>query len=73
MLSQVLAGQDLTAAGAQRALADLTYIERASDPETQAAPWRARLRLAQDPHVPSGLVREIAESLRQAYAASATF
>jgi len=72
VLAQVLANAGLTPAQEQRRLADLTYIERASDPDTPA-PRRARRRLQEDPHVPSQLVREIAESLRREYSASAAF
>jgi eukaryotic-like serine/threonine-protein kinase len=72
-LAQVLADQGLTPAQEQRGLAALTYIERQSDPDTQAAPRRLRRRLPEDPHVPSQLVREIADSLRREYSTSAAF
>ena len=71
-LTQVLADAGLTPAQEQRRFADLTYIERKSDPDTPA-PRRVRQRLQEDPRVPSQLVREIAESLRQEYSASAAF
>jgi hypothetical protein len=72
-LTAVLAGNGLSTADARRLLADLTYVERESDPPAADPPRRARLRMAKDPHVLSDLVRQIADSLRRGYACEALF
>jgi serine/threonine protein kinase len=50
-----------------------TYIERDTDPGPRAAepPQAPRLRMPRQPHVPSDLVREVAEYLRRGYARGA--
>ncbi len=71
-LKHILDSAGLSLAQAQREFAQLTYIERESDPPPAApAPRRDRRRLPGDPHVPSGLVRQVAESLRLEYARGA--
>jgi eukaryotic-like serine/threonine-protein kinase len=72
-LTAVLADNGISTTDAQRRLADLTYVERESDPSPADPPRRARLRMAKDPHVLSDLVRQIADSLRQGYACEALF
>jgi eukaryotic-like serine/threonine-protein kinase len=71
-LTHILGRAGLAPAAAQREFAHLTYIERESDPPPAApAPRRDRRRLPGNPHVPSDLVRQVAENLRREYARGA--
>ncbi len=72
-LKHILNYVGLSPAQAQREFAQLTYMERDSDPPPAAlAPRRDRRRLPGNLHVPSGLVRQVAEILRREYARGAT-
>jgi eukaryotic-like serine/threonine-protein kinase len=71
-LQCILANAGIAPAQAQREFARLTYIERESDPPpAPPAPATPRRRLPGNPHVPSDLVRQVAESLRLQYARGA--
>jgi serine/threonine protein kinase len=64
------AGLSLTEA--QSEFAQLTYMERDTDPPpAPPAPATNRRRLPGNPHVPSDLVRQVAENLRREYARGA--
>jgi serine/threonine protein kinase len=68
-LRAILAAAGLSLQEAQRRFAELTYIERESDPPPAIpAPRSSRLRMPREPHVPSELVRQVAEDLRRDYA-----
>jgi len=67
-LTNILADAGLSLTQAQREFVRLTYIERESDPPPAAPVTRRdRRRLPGDPHVPSDLVRQVAEGLRLEY------
>ena len=71
-LKRILDRAGLSPAQAQREFARLTYIERGSDPPPAARePRRDRRRLPGNSHVPSALVRQVAENLRRDYARGA--
>jgi serine/threonine protein kinase len=73
-LTKALAGSGLTDPGdALRRLADLSYVERASDPPPAEPPRVRRPRLPENPEVPSTLVERVADSLRQDYDRRAPF
>jgi eukaryotic-like serine/threonine-protein kinase len=72
-LTAVLDAAGLSAHSAQLRLADLTYVERSSDPPVPDPPRRRRLAELAGPHVPSALVSQIADSLRRDYARDAQF
>ena len=68
-LKHMLNDAGLSLAQAQREFAQLTYIERESDPPpAPLPPRRHRRRLPGNPHVPSDLVSQVAEDLRREYA-----
>ena len=52
---------------ALKRLAELTYVERASDPPPSDPPRSRRPRMPADPHVPSALVLQVADKLRRDY------
>jgi serine/threonine protein kinase len=68
---QALAGAGFTLAEAQRRFAELTYIERESDPPPVVRVPRPPRRLHGDPHVPVELVGRVAGDLRRDYARGA--
>lgn len=71
-LNRLLGDAGLSLAEAQRDLAQLTYIERESDPPSAPpAPTARRRRLPGTPYVPGDLVRQVAEDLRHEYARGA--
>jgi len=71
-LRHILGDAGLSLTQAQREFAQLTYVERESDPPPATpAPRRDRRRLPGNPHVPSDLVRRVAENLRREYARGA--
>ena len=73
-LAKILADDGLTDPGeALRRLADLTYIERASDPPAADPPPPRRPRIPENPHVPIALVQVVADNLRWEYARDAQF
>jgi eukaryotic-like serine/threonine-protein kinase len=61
------------AGDALRRLADLTYVERASDPPPADPPRSRRLRMPESPHVPEALVQQVADHLRRDYNRVAPF
>jgi serine/threonine protein kinase len=72
-LADILAISGLTNVEAQRQLAELTYVERPTDPSyTQPAASRAR-RMPRDPNPPQEIVRQVADRLRRDYARDASF
>ena len=72
-LKQLLGAAGLSPTEAQRDFAQLTYIERESDPPpAPPAPTARRSRLPGIPHVPGDLVRQVAENLRHEYVRGAT-
>jgi serine/threonine protein kinase len=72
-LDTILASHGKNTADAQRELARLTYIVRDTDPPPVVQPRQGDrgTRMATDAHVPTALVRDIAESLRKSYAREA--
>jgi eukaryotic-like serine/threonine-protein kinase len=71
-LRKVLDDQGLSLTGAQSEFAQLTYMERDTDPPlAPPAPATHWKRLPGNPHVPSDLLRQVAESLRREYARGA--
>jgi serine/threonine protein kinase len=71
-LKHILDAAGLSPAQAQREFVQLTYMERDTDPPpAPPAPTTNRRRLPGNPHVPSDLVRQVAESLRHEYARGA--
>ena len=71
-LKKLLGDAGLALNEAQRDFAQLTYIERESDPPpVPRAPTARRRRLPGTPHVPGDLVRQVAENLRHEYARGA--
>jgi len=68
-LRKVLGDGGLSLTQAHSEFAQLTYMERDTDPPpVLRAPTTRRRRLPGNPHVPSDLVRHMAESLRREYA-----
>ena len=71
-LMEILNDAGLSLAAAQSEFARLTYLERDTDPPpAPLAPTANRRRLPGNPHVPSGLVLQVAENLRLEYARGA--
>ncbi len=71
-LKKVLNEAGLSLTEAQSEFARLTYRERDTDPPPAPQVPRTNLRrLPGNPHVPSDLVREVAENLRREYARGA--
>jgi serine/threonine protein kinase len=71
-LKQILNDAALSLAEAQSGFTQLTYMERDADPPpAPPAPRTSVRRLPGDPHVPSDLVHQVAESLRRQYARGA--
>jgi eukaryotic-like serine/threonine-protein kinase len=71
-LKELLGDASLSPSEAQRGFAQLTYIERESDPPpSPPVPTARRRRLPGTPHVPGDLVRQVAENLRHEYARGA--
>jgi serine/threonine protein kinase len=71
-LKELLGDASLSLSEAQRDFAQLTYIERESDPpRSPPVPTARRRRLPGTPHVPRDLVRQVAENLRHEYARGA--
>jgi len=71
-LKKILNDAGLSLAAAQSELAQLTYMERDTDPPpAPPAPTTIRRRLPGNPHVPSDLVHKVAENLRREYARGA--
>jgi eukaryotic-like serine/threonine-protein kinase len=71
-LAAILNDVGLSLTEAQSEFAQLTYIERDTDPPpAPPAPTANRRRLPGTPHVPSDLVRLVAEGLRREYARGA--
>ncbi|HEX3964804.1 MAG TPA: serine/threonine-protein kinase [Trebonia sp.] len=72
-LADVLAGSGLTPVAAQRRFAELTYVERKSDPSLPPrAADRAR-RIPRDPEPPKEIVQQVANDLRRDYSRDARF
>lgn len=73
-LTAVLADAGMSVLEGQRQLAELTYIERDSDPPAVVDPPRPRwMRMPKDPYVPGQLVHRISEKLRHEYALTGKF
>ena len=71
-LKEILNDAGLSLTEAQSQFAQLTYMERDTDPPpAPPAPTAHRRRLPGSPHVPSDLVRQVAENLRREYARGA--
>jgi serine/threonine protein kinase len=71
-LKNLLNDVGLSLTQAQSEFAQLTYMERETDPPpAPPAPATSRRRLPGTPHVPSDLVRQVAENLRLEYARGA--
>jgi hypothetical protein len=71
-LKKILNDAGLSLTAAQSEFAQLTYMERDTDPPpAPPAPTTSRKRLPGNPHVPTDLVRQVAENLRLEYARGA--
>ena len=72
-LATVLAASGLTSVEAQRQLAELTYVERPSDPAYTPSAARRVRRIPRDPSPPKEIVQQVADGLRRGYARDASF
>jgi serine/threonine protein kinase len=71
-LTKILNDAGLSLTSAQSEFAQLTFIERDTDPSpAPPVPTASQRRLPGTPHVPSDLVRQVAEDLRREYARGA--
>ena len=71
-LKKILNDAGLSLTAAQSEFAQLTYMERDTDPPpAPPAPTTSRKRLPGNPHVPTDMVRQVAENLRLEYARGA--
>jgi serine/threonine protein kinase len=72
-LADIVASSGLTPIAAQRRLAELTYIERQSDPLIPVRAANRARRIPRDPEPPREIVQQVADALRRDYSRDAPF